>query len=152
MKQLFCNGQNDRLLAEFLKQGVRFIVVGGLAVHFHVPEREADDLDLLVESTPDNAAHLSCALLNLRDQSFDTNLITKPHEQPQHFPMKRVFYADLVTTGTDIDFATEWERADEGLIFQNKVRFASKDLLIRMKRKGGREKDLSDIALLESIP
>nr|WP_314530873.1 hypothetical protein [uncultured Pseudomonas sp.] len=150
-KQLSCNDQNDRLLAELLLQGVRFIVVGGLAVRFHVLERKAHDLDLLIESTPENASRVFRALQALGlNPGFGIELIAKASLRPQQMPLKDGFDADLLTTGPDVNFSDEWEHAGEALIKAHRIRYASKALLIRMKQNTGRDKDLADIVLLES--
>ncbi len=57
---LYTFGGNTDLLEEFMRREVRFLVVGGLAVQFHAPEREADDLDLLLDPSPDNASSSAC--------------------------------------------------------------------------------------------
>ena len=150
MKQLFTFGANGDLIAEFVRQGVRFLVVGGLAVKFYAPEREADDLDILLEQTPENASRLFRAfgVLHLTP-SFPEALIASPSDRQQQLPLKVVYYADIVTTGKDIDFDSEWARASEAMIWQSPVRIASRDLLTFMKHRAGREKDLADVALLE---
>ena len=150
MRQLLTLGGNDTLLAELIRCGVRFLVVGGLAVHFYVPERQADDLDLLLEQSSDNAARFFKAMPALHVvPEFPQSLISAPSERPQQLPFKRYHYADIVTTGNDIDFSAEWALSQEALIWQHPVRIASRELLIRMKRKAGREKDLADVELLE---
>jgi hypothetical protein len=52
-------GANEQIVREFLSVGVEFIVVGGLAVAWYCPDRQADDMDLLVNPTPDIAGTLS---------------------------------------------------------------------------------------------
>ena len=151
MQQLFTSGDNESLLAELLRSGVRFLVVGGLAVSFHIPERQADDLDLLIEQTPDNAASLFRAMAALHlTPEFPYELISTPSERPQLLPFKTYHYADLVTTGKNIDFSAEWARSHEALICQHPVRIASRTLLIHMKHNSDREKDIRDVELLEA--
>ena len=150
MQQLYTFGGNDALLAELIRCGVRFLLVGGLAVHFYAPEREADDLDLLVEQTSENAERLFQAMAALHVMpEFPQALIATPSDRPQQLPFKTYHYADLVTTGKDIDFPAEWAQSQEALIWQHRVRVASRSLLIAMKRKARREKDLRDVELLE---
>jgi predicted nucleotidyltransferase len=69
MEPLVLVGGNENLLAELNKHGVRFIVVGGVAVWFYARERGgADDVDLLIESSAENANRCFEALpaLNVR--------------------------------------------------------------------------------------
>ena len=150
MQQLYTFGGNDALLAELVRCGVRFLLVGGLAVHFYASERKADDLDLLVEQTSENAERLFQAMAALHVMpEFPQVLIATPGDQPQQLPFKTYHYADLVTTGKDINFPAEWAQSQEALIGQHRVHVASRALLIAMKRKAGREKDLRDVELIE---
>lgn len=143
-------GGNNELVEQLVRHRVRFLVVGGAAVNFYVAERTADDLDLLVEPTPDNAERLFAALaaLHLTPQ-FPQDVISRPTERPQQMPLKTVYYADLLTPGPAVNFATEWDRASLGSIGGNEVRVAARGLLIEMKVNTNRERDASDVDLLQ---
>jgi len=149
VQQLFTFGENDHLLQALLAESVRFLVVGGLAVKFYAAEREADDLDLLLEQSPENATRLFRAFAKMGiTPAFPQEAIAAPSERPQHLPMKSALhYADLITL-PDIDFEAEWANSQEALVWQNRVRFASRDLLLKLKRGSAREKDIADVALL----
>lgn len=151
MKQFRIFGGNERLIAALLEQAVRFIVVGGLAVQYYVPERPANDLDLLIEQTKENANRLFSALAAEHVvPSFPVELISEPGDRPQQMPLKALHYADLLTPGQAIDFSAEWERAEIARIGLHEVRFAAKELLLQMKRNTGRQRDAEDVALLEA--
>src|SRR4051812_14468528 len=62
LRQLYSFGGNEPLVAALAQAGVPFLVIGGLAVHFYVSEREADDLDLVVGPTVDAGRRLLLAL------------------------------------------------------------------------------------------
>lgn len=62
LNQLNTFGGNNALVESLTRHGVRFLVVGGLAVHHHAPEREVDDLDLLVQQTAEVARDVALAL------------------------------------------------------------------------------------------
>lgn len=154
MTQLFTFHQNDKLVKALLLHGVRFLVVGGLAVKLYASEREADDLDLLIEQTPKNADCLFNAFSELGlnwTSNFSKNLISYPSANKQLLMLKNHYYADLVTAGNELNFEKEWNESTEALLGQDeiKVRVASRDMLIIQKRKSGREKDLRDVHLLE---
>jgi len=148
MQQLFVFGANSDLVAALSDCGVRFLVIGGLAVKLYVPSREVDDLDLLVEQTAENAKCLfqAFARLGIRAE-FPQELIAVPGERPQQISLQTIQYADIVTR-PDIDFPIEWQQATEARIGQTVVRFASRALLRRLKGNSDREKDLTDVALL----
>lgn len=150
MTHLFTFHLNDTLIATFIRHKVRFLVVGGLAVKFYVPEREVDDLDLLIEQTPENAERLFSAFAELRLlPNFSKDLIASPGQNPQQLPLKHSYYADLLTTGRLLEFESEWQSATVAHVGQNLVRIASRDLLIRQKKESGRDKDLKDVEILE---
>ena len=150
MRQLFVFVSNAQLVRTLVEKEVRFIVVGGLAVHYYANERVVNDLDLLVEQTKENAQRLFSALAaeNLTPH-FSIDLISKPTDRPQQLPLKVIHYADLLTPGKAIDFATEWDKANIAQIDSYHVRIASRDLLLAMKRDTGRQRDIDDALLLQ---
>jgi predicted nucleotidyltransferase len=154
MTQLFTFHQNYKLVKTLLLHGVRFLVVGGLAVKLYASEREVDDLDLLIEQTPKNADCLFNAFRELGlswTSDFSKKLISYPNENKQLLVLKNHYYADLVTAGNELNFEKEWHEASEASLGEDevKVRVASRNMLILQKRKASREKDLGDVLLLE---
>jgi len=125
---------------------VRYLIVGGVAVHHHAPERDYDDLDILLDPSPANAERCFAALQALGEiPRFTAAHLTRPKQQ---LALKRRYYADIITPDPDIDFESELARADAALINHHPVRIASIDLLMRMKATQ-RPKDLEDIELLK---
>ena len=140
-------GGNSYLLEEFHRQGVRFLVIGGLAVQFYAPEREADDLDLMLDPAPDNAVRVLASFVALRlNSSFDASALQRPKAQIQ---LKQHHYADLLTPDSDINFAQEWENASACRVNGVPVRVASRELLIRMQSRRKDRKHEGDLKLLE---
>lgn len=145
MKELYTFGPNGDLLAEFNRQGVRFLLVGGLAVQFYAPDRKADDLDILIEPVAANADRVLDAFraLNLLIGFPKKALCEPPKKQ---VPLKTLHYADVLTDPA-LDFQTEWERASAGTVNGHPVRIASRDLLLQMKQSD-RPRDVADTELL----
>lgn len=56
-----------KVLASFEKEGVEYIVVGGVAVNFHGLIRATEDLDIFVRPTAENVARLRTALRAVYD-------------------------------------------------------------------------------------
>jgi hypothetical protein len=52
----------EEFIAEFNAHGVRYLVVGAHAVAFHARPRATEDLDLLLQRTPENAERVIAAL------------------------------------------------------------------------------------------
>jgi hypothetical protein len=152
---LFTYGGNVELVAELNKQAVRFIIVGGVAVRFYSRNRQQEeDLDILIESSPQNAERVFEALkfLPLR-LNFTKADISAPGKRPQQLKLKDHSYpchADILTAAPDVEFGIEWEQAQDGFIERYPVRFASPQLLIRMKSGGNqRQKDRQDVDALK---
>jgi hypothetical protein len=49
-------------LASLNREGVSYVVIGGIAVLFHIPYRTTRDIDILIEPTLDNAEKAHRAL------------------------------------------------------------------------------------------
>jgi len=138
-------GHNSVLLAEFNRQSVRYLIIGGVAVHYHAPEREYDDLDILIDPNPANADRCYSALQKLGVMpSFASAQLTRPNQQLR---LKAHHYADAITPAPDVNFNDEWARAANAMVNDQAVRIASVDLLIRMK-SSNRPKDVEDVKLL----
>lgn len=54
------------LLASLARNGVRFVLVGGLAAHAHGATRATQDADICCEWSSENLAHLAASLTELQ--------------------------------------------------------------------------------------
>lgn len=134
------------MLEKLNAEGVRFLVVGGAAVKFYAPERQIDDLDILLDKHPVNVDRLIKALRPLYGNNIPAQHLTQ--RDKAQMPLKVFHYADVVTADDSFDFDAEWSAGCDGLINGQPVRFASRSLLIRQKAGVERPKDMSDLALL----
>ena len=136
---------NKQLLEALSKFKVEFIIIGGVAVHFHNSARNFDDLDILINPTISNANKLKAVLteigLNVQHKAED---IAKPKVQ---IPLKNIHYADIVTPNEEVQFEEYLSRANRGVINGVKVMIASINDLIAMKSTD-RPRDIKDIILL----
>lgn len=137
-------GGNSDLLKRLIDQQVRFLIVGGLAVKFHAPARHVDDLDILIDKSQDNAERFVRAMQGIGAVSAEEIV----GSSKRLLSLKGFHYADIVTESDDFDFDAEWQRSLQGRVNGHAVRFASRELLIAMKSETGRERDVSDLALL----
>ena len=138
--------QNTQLLEALYSSEVEFIIVGGVAVHYHNSSREFDDLDIMISPTVENAQKLINALLKIG--------LTVPHTaediaKPQkvQIPLKGEQYADIVTPGAEMNFDKAMESSERGIVNGVSVMIASKEILRSMKNTD-RPKDISDVQLL----
>lgn len=144
---------NEELVRVLSDKGVRFVVVGGLAVAWHCPEREADDMDLLVDPTHENSERISLVLTSLRLTGHGPDSFSRSGLQ---VPLKQIYYADLLTPMAGAaSFAEIESAAVNAWLFSIPVRLASVSALIAMKNLAAssaqeeRDKHLTDIASLE---
>ena len=145
-------GGNNELVDQLVDQGVRFLVVGGLAVHFYNESRKADDLDLLIEQSPENADRLFAVFVALKlTPQFPKHLIAQPSETPKQISLKPSFYADLLTPTAWTNFEAEWKIAPTARIGSSEIRVAPPRLLIRMKESSDRQRDIEDVDLIRAI-
>lgn len=152
VRKLVTFGGNNELVGQLVNHGVRFLVVGGLAVHFYNESRMADDLDLLIEQSPENADRLFAAFVALKlTPQFSKNLIAQPSQTPKQLSLKPTFYADLLTLTASANFEDEWKIARIARLGSSEIRVAPPRLLIRMKESSGRQRDIDDVDLISAI-
>src|SRR5262245_63320754 len=88
------------LIALLNKHEVKYLVVGGYAVARHAQPRATKDLDILIQTTPKNAAAVYAALAE-----FGAPLRTRagPADDP-HVPMRKLTAKDF----EDRELGTRW--------------------------------------------
>jgi hypothetical protein len=155
----------DDVHAALQGAGVRYVVVGGIAVVLQGHARLTVDLDLVVDLAEPQAlaavrALQRCGLmprLPVPAEQFAEADVRRTWVEQRNL---RVFsFFDPGNPLREVDlFATEplpfeelWSAADVIDIGAVRVRVASKQHLVAMKREAGRPRDLEDIAVLESL-
>ena len=129
--------------------GAKYIVIGGWAVIQHGFERTTSDIDLLVESSPENFKKIKAAMLKLPDGAIRE---LEPDDLDK-FIVVRVgdeFVIDLMKRSCGIEYA-EASRDIELIRVQDvDIPFPNTKLLWRTKQTH-REKDALDRAFLEVL-
>ena len=132
------------------KHDVRYCVIGAFALAFHARPRYTKDMDILVESTTDNAKKLLTALdefgfgsLNLTVEDFTTqgNIIQLGYE-----PVR----IDIITSIKGLEFTDIWESRIQGSYGKQTVNFIDRQNLIQSKKLSNRAQDKADLELLLS--
>jgi hypothetical protein len=146
-------GENEELVRELVSASVKFVLIGGLAVAWYCPERQADDMDLLVEPSLENSTRISSALSKLRLSGISADSFARLGLQ---VPLKSYYYAELLTPTKEMPTYSEVEAgALPAKLFSMPVLVASIPSLIAMKKAAitatakHSEKHLRDIALLQ---
>jgi len=140
-----------RVLAAFEARGVRYAIIGAVAMNLHGLARSTEDLDIFVEPEAGNIDRLKLALHDAIDDP-DIDDITAADllgEYPavQYVPPEGVFRVDILTRlGAAFRFSDlETERvAYEDVM----VTAITPRMLYRMKRDTVRPKDAADAAAL----
>ena len=148
-------GPNEELIRAFTSGNVEFVVIGGLAVAWYCSDRQADDMDLLVNPTAENSARISQALGSL--PSIPMNGFTNDSfaNLGLRVPLKKFYYAELLTPRKDDPaFSDVAKDAVNAKLFGIPVQLASAARLIRMKEQtvvsleAERQKHVDDIGRL----
>lgn len=139
----------SRLCAELNRTGARYVVVGGWAIIQSGYPRFTADIDLLVDTAPENEARVFEALRSLPDKAvneLDPGDIEK-------FTVVRVadeVLVDLMKSGCGVDYAEAIKDAVFYEIDGVKIPFASPKTLWRMKQTK-RDKDVPDRLFLRML-
>ncbi|MBN2270834.1 MAG: nucleotidyltransferase [Sedimentisphaerales bacterium] len=132
----------------FQQNDVKYLVIGGIAAALHGVPRATFDLDILIESTAENARRL---LKALTEAGFGTAAMTTPNDIVAHeitvFSDK--VRIDVQTSTPGIEFADVWTRKKTFTYQEQDFFVLSKDDLIASKRAAARRVDLEDVRLLE---
>ncbi len=159
------SGDLARIFATLEQAGVRYLVVGGVAVVLHGHPRLTADLDLVIAL---DAANIRSAVSALRSLGYrprapvSLDTFSDPEVRRSWIEEKGLTVLSLVSPEfplTEVDlFAAEpfpfepaHRRALCVAIGSTKVTAASLEDLIALKRIAGRPKDLADIEALEAI-
>lgn len=145
--------------------GVRYVVVGGLATLLHGYGRLTADVDLAVDLAPEEVSKVIRALVEngFRPQvPVSPDAFADPAVRDTWFHEKHMRAFSLVDSANpmrvvdlllrpEVPFEDLWAHSRETRVRETRVRIASLDDLIALKRQSGRPKDLADIEQLEAI-
>lgn len=149
----------ERLLSSLTANGVRFVIVGGVAATIHGSARLTTDLDVVYDRSNENLRRLVAAL-----QPLEPYLRGAPQGLPfrlDEATIRAGLNFTLSTKAGPIDllgdmagvggFRALENRTVDVTLFGHGCRCIDIDTLIQAKRAAGRTKDLEVIAELEVI-
>ena len=127
----------------------RYLVIGGYAVALHGYPRYTKDIDIRIETMPENAVNVMQALQQFGFGSLELTLedFLAPDQVIQlGYPPNRI---DLITTPDGVDFVTCFDAKLEVAIDGMMVNFIDLKNLRINKKASGRLQDLADLENLE---
>lgn len=138
-------------MAEFVRCGVRFALLGGYAVGVHAKPRATKDLDLLVSGEGGNLSRVASALM-----AFGAPAAVI--EAARNMKSTEIVYLgippvriDILRQADGIDTESTIDRASSVPLGGLVVPVISLHDLIANKRAAGRPQDVADVALLERV-
>ena len=127
----------------------RYIVIGGMAVIHAGFLRATEDIDLLIEGTPENQQHVRAALEKLPDKA----VTQMADDDLKNYVVVRIadeIVVDLLIKAGGIDYHAAKEMIVVKTIKGVDIPFASPELLYQTKQTL-REKDKQDLLFLQHL-
>ena len=129
--------------------GAKYIVIGGMAIIYHGFTRATEDIDLLLDPSPENQARVREALMGLPDQAV-RDVTETDLDQYQVVRVADEFVVDLMKSACGIAYreaspGIEWAEFD-GV----RIPFAGAELLWKLKQ-APRAKDEVDRSFLRAL-
>jgi hypothetical protein len=137
-------------LAELDRSGIRYLIIGGIAVGIYSEPRFTKDLDVLIAVTGEEHHTVFGALQRF---GAPTHLVRPEDFLKEDFvfhfgaPPWRI---DILTSVPGVDFETAYAERSVMPLGSIRASFISREWLIRAKRASGRYQDLADVEKLES--
>ncbi|MCG6964794.1 MAG: nucleotidyltransferase family protein [Acidobacteria bacterium] len=145
--------------------GVRYLVVGGVAVVLHGHLRTAADLDLVVELSTENLTRALDALERAGYQprppvplwAFADPATRRSWIEEKNPQVFSLWHPDLAGFELDLlvdepfDFDQAWQRRLDVPLTTTHAPLVGRDDLMALKRSSGRPQDLADVSALEAL-
>lgn len=155
----------EEIFKEFELRGVRYLVVGGMAVNLYGYVRLTMDLDIMVDLSDKNLSKVADVTEKF---GYTPRVPVNPHEFISEekrddwikekgavvftfIDLKKPFKQIDIFLSNPIDFEEAYSRREVMTIGGAKVSFSSIDDLIKMKAATARPRDMEDIHHLERI-
>ncbi len=141
-----------RIIDALEKEGVDFIIIGGIAVILYGMPRTSEDLDIIIKMTEENVARIRAALSKI----FDDNEIKEiTYNDLKSYAVVRYISPenDIVDIISNLGEMYDYDKIDFEVLEIDKVRLkvAAPKSLYFMKSNTYREKDIQDLAFLKEL-
>lgn len=138
----------EDLLGLFETHHVRYLIVGGLAFIYHAKPRYTKDIDIWLDSTPDN---ILCANKALNDFGSPYDLTTPPKQDEilqLGLPPNRI---DLIMSIEGVRFETAWKKRERSAYGSITANWIDLDSLLKIKKRIQNPRHQEDARVLEQV-
>jgi len=140
--------------ADFLdalnREGAAYVVIGGMAVMYHIPYRTTRDIDVLIEPTLENAQRVRRAVE--RWGGFEPKFTAEEFISGDILSFGGLLRVEVLSRAPGVTWERVASHRIEGSFQGVQTFFASLDDLIAMKEAAARrEKDLPDLKRLRRL-
>ena len=137
----------EDMLSLFARFDVRYLIVGGLAFIFHAKPRFTKDIDLWIDSDPENVARVNHALTEFGSPSLidaeDPDEILQLGNAPHRI--------DILRSVVELDFDVAWERRIRGRYGEAPANWIDLDSLIEIKSTIDHQRHREDARVLRMV-
>lgn len=141
------------LMRAFEREGVDYVLVGGVAVNLHGIARATEDIDFFIRPDPENVDRLKLALRSVwNDPEIDGIQARDFETYPtlRYGPPGEELVVDILTR-LGVAFSFEDLESEVLQVEGVRIRVATRATLVRMKRNTVRPIDKADVAALEQL-
>lgn len=141
----------EEILKLFNRHKVKYCIIGAFAVALYAKPRYTKDIDIFIDSSPENAEKIIKALTEFGFEDLDLSeddLCQKGNIIQLGYEPLRV---DIVTSLSGISFDQAWKSKVCAYYGREKVYFIGLDDLIQTKKQSGRPQDKVDLDLLIKV-
>lgn len=150
---------------KFSVEGVRYVIVGGLAVNLHGVPRLTQDLDIIILLNAENVGKTTNVLkqlgflpsLPVAPEDLARPEVVKDWTENRNLVAFNFYHQEQGYKSVDIilvhplDFEKAYENRIQRQVKDIEISLVSIEDLITMKEKSGRAQDLSDIQMLRRV-
>lgn len=137
----------EDILDIFSRQGVRYLIIGGLAFIFHAKPRFTKDMDLWIDADKDNVSRANTALAE-----FGSPFLLDPSKPEEILQLglapNRI---DLLMSVPGVDFDASWKKKIESRYGEAPAYFVDLDTLIRIKSLIDDPRHREDVRVLRKV-
>ena len=137
----------EDILDIFSRQGVRYLIIGGLAFIFHAKPRFTKDMDLWIDADKDNVSRANAALAE-----FGSPFLLDPSKPEEILQLglapNRI---DLLMRVPGVDFDASWKKKIESRYGEAPAYFVDLDTLIQIKSPIDNPRHREDVRVLRKV-